>query len=929
MRLRVWLGLMGWLGGLWLAALEAQAPDENWSRTTDESTADSRGGRALTVLPGFKAELARLAGPGEGTWACLGVDDRGRLVISPEEPALPWLRVTVSGEGRVGTVESVAVPVGQAQGWCYGLGSLFVVGHGPSGAGLYRLTDANHNDQFEAEEVRLLEKFPPEPDGAWHAVAVGPDQTLHVLGNCRTPVPDVLSTDSPYRNYAEDSLLPGQRDWQQFGDSVVVAGDATEPPRPRRLAADGQPGSGSAPGGWVARADPAGQRWELLAGGLGHANGLDFNAEGEWFTCESATERDLGLPWWRPARVLHGVSGGEYGWRAGTGKWPNWSPDSLRPAVQLGLGLTAGVKFGAKSAFPGEYQSALFVLDWRYGRILAVHLRGQGATYAGSAETLLRGPGLHPTDLAFGPDGAMYFITGGGGAQSALYRVSSLRQTTEAAATHEPRPLTASLSPSGGEGARRAGEGDSRQSAGSTRGPDGSEAATSAGSAPAARALRRSLETCHGQQDPGPVDFAWPHLGSDDGWICYAARVAVESEPVASWQERALAETNVTAAVTALLALARVGSRDLQPALVRALNRLGAGQLTEAQTLAGLRALEVAFARLGRPAEKLRQEALAAWLPLYPAPSERLNRELCQLLVYLEAPEVVPRTLALLDSAPTLEEQIHYVFHLRALKAGWTLEQRRAYFHWLNRVAAGGAHPAELRQWFQEVGREYASGTAFAFYLGRTRQDAVAALAAAKLPAAELAELMPIITGQATVSAPAAAQRSFVREWKMEDILPALEEVGHGRSYANGRAAFSASQCVTCHRFGNEGGSVGPDLTAVAARLSRREMLASVLKPSETVPEQYRTSTITRKDGEELIGRIVAESEGKLIIVTNALTGQRTEVQKSDVETITPAKLSPMPQGLADILTKEEILDLLAYLESGGQAAHAAFKAGP
>jgi putative heme-binding domain-containing protein len=877
----------GWLGLLWLTALQAQAPA--WIcafaaplRSELLAPVKAPAATALTVLPGFKAELVRSAGPGEGSWACLGVDDRGRLIISSEEPALPWLQVTVSGAGSVGTVEPIATPVRQAQGWCYGLESLFVVGDGPLGAGLYRLTDADHNDQFEAAEARLLKKLPGQTDGAWHAVVVGPDQMLYILGNCRTPVPEGLSTNSPHRHYGEDSLLPCQREQDQFHNWRIVAGDALDLPRPRRLDPDGQPAETRAPGGWVARADPDGQRWELLLGGLGCANGLDFNGDGEWFSCESATEPDWGLPWWRPARVLHGVSGGEYGWRAGTGNWPTWSPDSLPAALELGLGWIAGVKFGAKSSFPANYQSALFVLDWRYGRILAVHLRAQGATYSGTAETLLHGLGLHPTDLAFGPDGAMYFITGGGGAQSGLYRVSSLGQTANAAATPE------------------------------------------AGSAPAARALRRRLETFHGRQDPAAVDFAWPHLGSEDGWIRYAARVAVESQPVAWWQERALAETNLTAAVTALLALARVGSRDLQPALVRALDRLEAGQPAEAQTLAGLRVLELAFVRLGRPEENLRQGVLAAWLPMYPAPSERLNRELCQLLVYLEAPEVVARTLALLDSAPTLEEQIHYVFHLRTLKPGWTLEQRRAYFHWLNRVAAGGAHPAELHQWFEDVGREYANGPAFAPCLAHTRQDAVATLATA-----ELAELMPIITGQAIVPAPEATQRSFVKEWKVEDILPALEEVGRGRSFANGEAAFTAGQCITCHRFGDAGGSVGPDLTAAAFRLSRRDLLESILKPSQTVAEQYRTSTVTRKDGDELVGRIVAESEHKIIVVTNALTGQRTEVQKRDVETITASKLSPMPQGLADILTREQILDLLAYLESSRKAAPAALNPGP
>lgn len=101
------------------------------------------------------------------------------------------------------------------------------------------------------------------------------------------------------------------------------------------------------------------------------------------------------------------------------------------------------------------------------------------------------------------------------------------------------------------------------------------------------------------------------------------------------------------------------------------------------------------------------------------------------------------------------------------------------------------------------------------------------------------------------------------------------------------------------------------------------------LGPQRQLPSIDRTSTVTQKNGDELVGRIIGESEHKLIIVTNALTGQRTEVQKSDVETITASKLSPMPQGLADILTREQILDLVAYLESSRKAAPAALNPGP
>src|SRR6185369_4194342 len=82
------------------------------------------------------------------------------------------------------------------------------------------------------------------------------------------------------------------------------------------------------------------------------------------------------------------------------------------------------VEFGTKSHFPPRYRSALFVLDWAYGRILAVHLTPRGASYQASAETFLRGQPLNVTDVEFGADGAMYFITGGRGTQSALYRVT-------------------------------------------------------------------------------------------------------------------------------------------------------------------------------------------------------------------------------------------------------------------------------------------------------------------------------------------------------------------------------------------------------------------------------------------------------------------------------------------------------------------------
>src|SRR5206468_9851733 len=100
-----------------------------------------------------------------------------------------------------------------------------------------------------------------------------------------------------------------------------------------------------------------------------------------------------------------------------------------------------------------------------------------------------------------------------------------------------------------------------------------------------ARELRHSLEAFHGKRDPAAVGFAWPHLNSEDRWIRYAARIAIESQPVEQWQQRALAERSVNGSLTALLALARCADKSLQKELLERLEKLFPGQLNEAQKL--------------------------------------------------------------------------------------------------------------------------------------------------------------------------------------------------------------------------------------------------------------------------------------------------------------------------------------------------------
>ena len=90
----------------------------------------------------------------------------------------------------------------------------------------------------------------------------------------------------------------------------------------------------------------------------------------------------------------------------------------------------------------------------------------------------------------------------------------------------------------------------------------------------------------------------------------------------------------------------------------------------------------------------------------------------------------------------------------------------------------------------------------------------------------------------------------------MADLAPALAQASKNRDFAKGKEAYAVAQCQACHEFGNEGGAIGPDLTAVASRFSRADILSSIVEPSKVLSEQYQNMAITKKDGEDVVGRI-------------------------------------------------------------------------
>jgi putative heme-binding domain-containing protein len=169
--------------------------------------------------------------------------------------------------------------------------------------------------------------------------------------------------------------------------------------------------------------------------------------------------------------------------------------------------------------------------------------------------------------------------------------------------------------------------------------------------------------------------------------------------------------------------------------------------------------------------------------------------------------------------------------------------------------------------------------------------------------------------------------RAFVRKWTLADLAPAAAGPLSRRSYARGREMFAAAGCFACHRVGADGGSFGPDLTGSGGRFSVRDLLESILEPSKVVSDQYQAVKIQLADGRVVAGRIINMSGDDLKVNTDMRDPDMiANVKRADVRAIKPSEVSMMPEALLDTLSQEEILDLLAYLLSGGDPAHAAFR---
>jgi putative heme-binding domain-containing protein len=851
------------------------------------------------VAKGFKVEkLYNVPKDQEGSWVALTVDHKGRLIACDQYGSIYRMTVPALGKTEQLKPEKLAIEMGKAHGLLYAFDSLYVmVNENGKDNGLYRLQDTNGDDQYD--KTTKLHTMAGGGEHGLHSMIVSPNGK-RIYFNCgnHTKLPDGLEKSRAAKIWNEDHVVP--RLWDANGHARGLL----------------------APGGYICSMNPDGGDLELFCYGFRNEFDICFDLGGELFTYDADMEWDIGSPWYRPTRVNHCVSGADYGWRSGSGKWPNYYPDSLPTTLDIGPGSPTGVVSGKGAKFPAKYQRAIFINDWTYGTMWAIHLQPKGASYIAEKEEFVFGKPLPLTDVVIHPqDGAMYFAVGGRKTQSGVYRVTYAGD--ESTAPAEAVPLDEEFR------------------------------------------MRAAIEELHkdGADAQKALATAWPYLSHSDRNVRYAARVAIERLPVEVWKDKALSETHPVALIEGIIALARVSGAkgayeggkpaakptgtssepigkvapenvELQNEMLKALARLEGQQLSIDQSLASLRALQLILIRLGKPDAEVCAAIAEKLDAVYPTEDAMINRELCQILVAVDSTKVVSQTLGLMATAKDdfqevatdavlsrndgyanaaraaagsrpNAQQISYMYALRNATAGWTPDSRKTFFSWFTRA------------------RTWKGGNSFKGFIENIRKDAMATF----VPQAELAELEALGTKTESVNIPNyVAPKGPGKNWSVDEVVALTTGGLKGRDFANGEAMYRSTMCATCHRFNGDGGSIGPDLTGAGNRYTLRDLMENIVDPSKVISDQYDSHQITKKDGSTILGRIVVEENGKVFVMANPFApNDQMAINEGDIAKKETRKVSMMPPGLINALNQDELLDLVAYLVSGGNAKDKAF----
>jgi putative heme-binding domain-containing protein len=241
------------------------------------------------------------------------------------------------------------------------------------------------------------------------------------------------------------------------------------------------------------------------------------------------------------------------------------------------------------------------------------------------------------------------------------------------------------------------------------------------------------------------------------------------------------------------------------------------------------------------------------------------------------------------------------------VRQGWTIEDR-----------------TRLLNWFDKSSR-MAGGMSFFGYLVAARDRFI--LNMSDEDHAHFAERLakPFAEQPAQIEA---AVRPFVHEWTLDDAAELVAKDRGPRNFESGRKMFAAAGCYNCHRMAGAGSSIGPDLTGLGGRFGAHDILRSIIEPNHAISDQYQ-QMVFETNGRIIVGRVTNIHGDRFHVSTNMLDPKSTvTIRRDELDDSYPSDVSVMPSGLLNTLTAEEILDLIAFLRSGGQPDNPLFSAG-
>ena len=920
-----------------------------------------------TTLPNFTIERIL---PAEKTdsYVVLTFDSLGRPVVSKELDH-PRTLIDSDGDGIFESEQVFTDRVRNCQGlWfdnrtLYGTCAPGDVPFQEAGAGgqsgLYRMEDTNGDDIADTfEQVSTFQRGIGEHGP--HAIRRGPDGAPTIMIGNYSFVPDEMIDDlSPLRNYKEAQLL------QAFPDASGL----------RNATKDGAQGT-------VVRLDPRHNQYTLVFGGLRNAYDLAFNLSGEAFTFDSDMEFDINLPWYREVRSIHGIPGGDYGHRNGSGKFPSYYIDSLPPLREVGRGSPVGVEFYHHHVYPEVFHNAYFEADWSRGRILYTKLQLDGATYRAQNTTaeFVHGEPLNITDLEVGPDGMIYFCTGGRGTKGGVYRIryqpafsepSSLTGTL--AIVRQPQPLSswgwATLEK------KKASMGDAWKTALeqlaqdlSSKGVDRAQAiymlqrhgpqpglnllsalisdknaqvraavvyvagqqSSNRGKNIAAIALkdedafvrRRAAEALvrmglsPDRPSLAPVADIYDLLNHDDRFVRYAGRLALERTPRVQWISKVLNESDPLGAIEGIVALTNTASADTD-----------LKQVFEKQ----FKLMQQTNLSIDNWLRLLRAFHLTA-IKTNNSVGPTLLRSVYRLLIdkFPNPDDRLNRELVLTLAYSGQPEVIEAI--LKAMPSGDSYQPLQIFYVYALRAIPNGwtrEQKVQLINWFEKA-TSWRGGASFRGFINTLFNATLDFFSRdeKRLAYQRIPQFAPLTESELVGLAAKTSNQSIPTAYPTNARVHSVEALTRQEIYEyqlfvprREPANLVVGQEIfelTCATC-HRFGSIGKDLGQDLTTLNNRFQKSDIL---ESILWPSRTisdqylSMIIETNHGIISGLVEREDSKTLVVRTTGAIERPIVIQKAQVTDLRPSTVSLMPEGLLDEFSQEDIANLIGFLQT-------------